>query len=275
MAENTLPARYIQVTFTNDINGTSERSNCLIDTGADMTVVPQNLADRLGLLPIDTLLITSLFGQQPMSIVQVRVLIGNENFIIRACVTRELNQPLLGWDIVNQGVRNPLFLNLIVGNIVHILNVIPSLKKTSVLILGQDTSKIDRLHLIKMKLSDLGYTGIIVKEIADIGIQSVEEKVNMLASLCRFVICENSIASGHIDELKICATNRFVTAILQQKGRGATWMQADYPIDLKFIKTFSYATKTEIPNTVEKAVKWAEKKLNERMSYLDKLYSWR
>lgn len=61
--------------------------------------------------------------------------------------------------------------------------------------LGQYTSEIDQLYSIRAKLRDLSYMSIIVKDIADIDIQSVEEKVNMLASLSRFVICENSITS--------------------------------------------------------------------------------
>jgi hypothetical protein len=46
----------------------------------------------------------------------------------------------------------------------------------------------------------------------------------MLASNSRFVICDNTVSSGHIDELRICATNRFVIAIVQEEGKGATWM---------------------------------------------------
>jgi len=208
-------------------------------------------------------------------LVSVIVHISDQDFLIRPAVFRRLDQPLLGWDIIKQGIRHPVFINLVVGDIVHILDAIPSFKKNTVLVLGQDTSEIDRLRSIQAKLKNLGYTGIIVKDIADIDIQSVEEKVNMLASLSRFVICENSTTSGHIDELKICATNRFVTAILQQEGMGATWMQADYPLDFSFIKTFFYPTRTETPSAVEKAAEWAEKKLNERKLYFDRLYSWR
>lgn len=97
----------------------------------------------------------------------------------------------------------------------------------------------------------------------------------MLASLSRFIICENTFASGHIDELKICASNRFTTAIIQEENKGATWMQTDYKIDYKYIKTFTYANIFEIPIIVKKAVKWAEQRLKKRTELLNKLYKWR
>ena len=121
----------------------------------------------------------------------------------------------------------------------------------------------------------MGYEGIIVKEILDIEIQSVEEKVNMLASLSRFIICDNSFTSGHIDELKICASNRFTTAIIQEENKGATWMQADYSIDYNFMQTFTYTDVSKISEVVKQSVVWAEEQLKKRTELLNSLYHWR
>jgi hypothetical protein len=93
----------------------------------------------------------------------------------------------------------------------------------------------------------------------------------MLASLCRFVICENTV----VDELKICANNRFVTAILQEQGKGATWMQSDYNVDYSFMKTFYYPSLRKIDEVVDTAIKWAEDKIEERRLKFNKLYKWR
>jgi len=121
----------------------------------------------------------------------------------------------------------------------------------------------------------IGYDGIIVKEISDIEIQSVEEKVNMLASLSRFIICDNSFTSGHIDELKICASNRFTTAIIQEVNKGATWMQSDYSVDYNFMQTFTYSDISKIPDAVKQSVTWAEEQLKKRTAILNSIYHWR
>jgi len=205
---------------------------------------------------------------------QIQITIGGKIF---SCQAVEVENPcplLIGWDIIKQG-NLPEIPTKIVGNIVHFLSIIPKLKRELVLVLGQDTTEIERLRVIQNQLKPLRYSGIIVKEYPDIDIQSVEEKVNMLASLCRFVICENSVASGHIDELKICRDNRFVTAILQERGKGATWMQADYPIDYPFMKVFEYPDPASMPLYVMKAVEWAEKKQTKRKKMFDNLYTWR
>ena len=234
MADNESASRIVQVVFRNPTSGASQHTNCLIDTGADLSILPQTLADRLGLWPEGFLTISTMTNHMQVPLVSVIVQLNDQDFTIRPAVFQHIDQPILGWDIIKKGFRHPVFINLVVGDVIHILDAIPSLKKNTVLVLGQDTSEIDRLRSIQAKLRGLAYSGIITKDIADIDIQSVEEKVNMLASLSRFVICENSVISGHVDELKICAANRFVTAILQQEGMGATWMQADYPLDFSY-----------------------------------------
>lgn len=268
-------SRIVQATFCNPKSGSSESLECLIDTGADITIIPQSLADRLGLWPVGYLTVSTMTNHMQVPLVSVTVHVSGQDFEIRPAVFQGFAQPHLGWDVLKQGIQYPTFINLVIGDVIHVLGAIPTLKEKTVLLLGQDTSEIDRLRSIQAKLQDIGYTAIVVKDIADIDIQSVEEKVNMLASLSRFVICENSTTSGHIDELKICAANRFVTAILQQEGMGATWMQADYPIDFSFIETFHYRTLADLPHTVGQAIEWAEKKLNERKLYFNRLYSWR
>ena len=186
-----------------------------------------------------------------------------------------LDFALIGWDILATNKIFPNLIESIFEQTLSLLNGIPELKKNVVLILGQDTFEIHRMHSVQKTLKQFGYDGIIVKEISDIEIQSVEEKVNMLASLSRFILCDNSVTSGHIDELKICASNRFTTAIIQEENNGATWMQADYGIDFKFMKTFIYSDISKIPEAVKQAVEWAEKQLKNRADLLNSTYPWR
>jgi hypothetical protein len=205
----------------------------------------------------------------------VRIMIGKDNFECTVVEIADPTPPLIGWDVIQKSSLLAAISARIPGHVVHFLTAIPTLKQQMVLVLGQDTTHINRLKAIQNHLSSHGYSGIIVKEQTDIDIQSVEEKVNMLASLCRFVICDNSFASGHIDELKICAQNRFVTAVIQEKGKGATWMQSDYRVDFSFIDIFEYPDVAGIPLAVDQAVKWADKKLDDRKNVFNSLYTWR
>lgn len=264
---------YIELKLSSPRTGKSLCSKALVDTGANTTCIPERLVATLGLHEEQTLVIEAVTGRRRYKRYLVNIQIEDNSFQQSVVAIDSLKEPLLGWDIFAQ--KPLLIVNKIFGQIVHILNVIPSLKQNNVLILGQDTSKIHRLHAIQKRLKSHGYVGIIPKDIVDIDIQSTEEKVNMLASLCRFIICENSFPSGHIDELKICSFNRFVTAILQEKNRGATWMQADYPLDFSFMNTFTYSNKNQINLAVDNAVDWAEQKIQERQEYFNKLYNWR
>lgn len=250
----------------------------LVDTGADITCIPAELAETLGLPPDDRdqLIVQSATGQQILHTGRLNVRLGKTWLSNRrVLMVPGLAAPLLGWDILGDSSVFAAVSGVIFGEAVHLLASLPSFKEKAVLVLGQDTTEIHRLRAIEDSLGYLGYEGLVVKDISDIDIQSIEEKVNMLASLCRFVICENSVASGHIDELKICANNRFVTAIVQQEGMGATWMQADYSKDFAFIKTFTYRDVKSIDSCVRQAVDWAEDKVEDRRQFFNNLYNWR
>ena len=265
---------YIEVTIFNPQTGSYNSVRALVDTGANRTFISEKTAQALGLQTIGIAKVETANGIIDINeyVVNIKV----EDKLFRNKMVLGLRFPeatLVGWDILTE---KPLILtNILFGQIGHLLEAVPDIKKSTALIIGQDTTEIYRLHAIQKRLRHHGYTGIIIKEISDIEIQSVEEKVNMLASLCRFIICENSVPSGHIDELKICAFNRYVTAILQEKGLGATMMQADYPLDYSFMKMFTYPSISDMDPVIDNAIKWAELKVEERRKYFNNLYGWR
>lgn len=273
MEQREIREPYIEVTFSSPAGDRSISVNALVDTGASTCVIPAEVAEHLSLPVIGFAEIITPGGYPRRSpIFDMIVQIQDYSFHVEA-ISYPGSEPLLGWNLFR--LRPFLILSRIFGHTLHVLDVVARLKENAILILGQDTTEIHRLRTIQKRLELHGYTGIIPKEVTDIGIQSVEEKVNMLASLCRFVICENSVPSGHIDELKICALNRFVTAIFQEKGKGATWMQSDYPLDFPFMKIFTYASPDEIDSAVDDAFQWAEDKIKEGQAFFNNLYTWR
>ena len=270
-----LADRIIPIKIINRITKSSVDFNALIDTGASSSCIPKQVVKHLDLKPIGMVKVATAAGLINVMQYLIEIEIKNKSYLVEVVGIDNLDVVLIGWDILSKNKIFPNLIETIFEQTLSFLSIIPELKKNVVLILGQDTTEIHRLHLIRETLKSIGYDGIIVKEIADIEIQSVEEKVNMLASLSKFIICENTFTSGHIDELKICATNRFTTAIIQEENKGATWMQADYKIDYNFIKTFTYSDITRIPETVKLSVEWAEKELKKRTELLNELYHWR
>jgi len=246
----------------------------LFDTGADISCIPTQTVKELGLSPVSVSKVVTVAGQHQVNNYMVEFQIGNKKFTVNA-FEAHIDIALIGWDIIRTGEVLPNLTESVFKQTLSFLDAIPELKKKTVLILGQDTTEIQRMHTIRDSLERLGYKGIIVKEISDVEIQSIEEKVNMLASLSRFIICDNSFPSGHIDELKICAQNRFTTAVIQEKDKGATWMQSDYSVDYKFFETFTYRDINDINKTVDKVVEWAERTLERRKDYFNQHYQWR
>jgi len=150
-------------------------------------------------------------------------------------------------------------------------NDIATIKRSHVLILGKDTgAELEGLISIKEKLSNYDLIGVLLKDLRDIPEQTVEEKLVLCAAAVSFAIVENTVPSGHIDELRILATNRVVTAIIQKSETGASWIQADYPCDFNFIKSFEYS---ESPmDCLNEVVGWARALIMERIGFLNRLY---
>lgn len=154
--------------------------------------------------------------------------------------------------------------------------IIISSKETGVLILGQDTSEMYRLERIEECLNSLGYHGIIIKKTDfEVISQTLEEKVSTLANLAKFIIIENSFASGHLIELKICEQGKWTTALLQEKGKGASYMTAVIDFQTNYIKEFDYSTVDQICDKIKEAVNWAEEFNQKKKNHLNKIYPWR
>jgi hypothetical protein len=270
-----LNERILPVEITNSLNNRSINYKAILDTGASNSCIPNRIVQLLDLKPIGLVKVYTAVGENDAKMYFINIKIKDSIYKVKVVGFEGLDIALIGWDILSNNKIFSLMFGTVFDQTISFLSIIPEIKKNVVLILGQDTTEIHRLYLIRETLNKLGYQGIIVKEIKDIELQTIEEKVNMLASLSRFIICDNSFASGHIDELKICWFNRFTTAIIQEEGKGATWMQADYSIDINTMKTFKYPDFSKIPEITKKAITWAENHLKTRTEKLNSLYTWR
>jgi len=262
-------------------------ARAMLDTGAQETVLTETFADTIPGASLGDIVLYGLGGAMRAYRKRIGIEINGIKHIADVCVVPKGYLPLenvgieviIGWDLLK---KHDVFSHLlvrdrVVNDVAVILSNISTLKEKSVLILGSERTSLDRMRAIKSYLEKIGtgYAGIIVRDYADIPVQSTEEKVVMFASLCRFVLCEDSEPGGQIDELKICATNRFVTAILREKSKRGTFMQEDYPVDYAFINIFEYDSLDEIVPTLEEAITWCEAKVKERQEHFNEKYPWR
>lgn len=146
----------------------------------------------------------------------------------------------------------------------------------SVLILGKDAAgpALERLKKIAAKLEDLGYYTYIIKEQPDKAGEGVIQKVLRYALSAKFVVIENSEASGHLYEIPhVAKAAECVTVVLQEEGKGATWMFEDAYAKHRHWQKFTYK-KDELAAAVEQAAEWAEKFVGEFAAYQEAKLPW-
>jgi len=247
----------------------------MIDTGADKSMISPDVLKEAGIeIKNDSpFVVQTVNGTVIAYSVKVKIIAEGKKITLIPTVFHGTPLPLLlGMDFIKATGYLPLYLK----QFSVLYRYIQKYRKNCVLIIGNDTDKdsLLRLQKIQDKLRSLNYEGILLKDYPDIQEQTIEEKLNLFGSVARFIICENSFYSGHIDELSICARNRFVTVIMQETGRYTTYLQMCYPIDFSFIKKIEYNLDT-MEDSVAKAVQIGESLVVRRKRELNKVYKFR
>lgn len=145
----------------------------------------------------------------------------------------------------------------------------------SVLVLGKDTGPaLDRLKRIAAKLEDMGYYIYIIKEQPDKAGESVIQKVMRYALSSKFVVIENTEASGHHYEVPhVTKAAECVTVVLQEEGKGSTWMFEDAYAKHKHWHKMVYK-EPELEIAVECGAAWAEEFVSEFTDYQTATLPW-
>jgi len=145
----------------------------------------------------------------------------------------------------------------------------------SVLILGKDTgTALDRLQRIASKLQELGYYTYIIKDQPDKPGEGVIQKVLRYALSSKFVLIENTEPSGHLYEIPhVVKAAECVTVVLQEEGKGATWMFEDAYAKHRHWWKLEYK-ETELEQAIDVAVEWAEKFVRDFIDYQEKTLPW-
>lgn len=95
--------------------------------------------------------------------------------------------------------------------------------------------------------------------------QTPRQRINLLLAIASFVIAEDSVSSGEIVELEYCRNLGVTTAVLHDESLPrSSWMTLDVDIHCADFRCFPYK-KDNLENKVREAIKWAEKRNQEKM----------
>ncbi|MEJ4087771.1 hypothetical protein [Galbibacter orientalis] len=148
---------------------------------------------------------------------------------------------------------------------------------SSVLILGKDSDEyLEKLKYIAKIVEEQGYNPIIIKEKGDLLGEKVIQKVLRYGLQSKFVIVENTESSGHLYEVPhIVKMAEKITIVLQENGKGATWMFEDMYFSLRTAKRFYYDNNDEdLKNKIIEAIKWANLTFEQLCEYQTKELPW-
>lgn len=145
----------------------------------------------------------------------------------------------------------------------------------SILILGKDTGEgLELLKRIQTHLENLGFYTYIIKDQPDILGESVMQKVLRFGLSSRFVIVENSEATGHLYEFPhITKFAELTSIVLQRQGEGSTWMFEELYHRLQNIKKFEYTNET-LEEQINIGIDWANGYLKSFRDYQKQKLPW-
>jgi hypothetical protein len=97
-----------------------------------------------------------------------------------------------------------------------------------------------------------------VKEQPDRAGETVIQKVLRFAPSSKFVLVENTDPSGHLYEFPhVAKMAESIVAVLQEQGKGATWMFEDGYARHRQWHKFEYTPQT-LKETIQASAEWAE-----------------
>ena len=158
---------------------------------------------------------------------------------------------------------------------VDVTGFIAATKKQNVLLLGPDGSEVAvaRLRRIAASVDAQGYRSRLVRDIPEHPDLALIPKVLINALTARFVVVENSESSGHLYELPFVRMAECVVAILQEAGKGATWMVEDMLDKHPLMRRFIYEP-DHLEVAVREACSWAEDRIAANVKIHREAWPW-
>lgn len=148
-------------------------------------------------------------------------------------------------------------------------------KKSSVIVFGSYSEEhVRELRQARDFLAQKGYAAVLIGDLIDIPMMSLEEKVRHWSNASRFCVMIDREPSGHIKEYEILKQGRTILALLRPAKSRSTYMIGnDHLVDVNFINVFEFL---ESPlQVIDDAVTWAEGLVRKREEAYQGEYPWR
>lgn len=171
--------------------------------------------------------------------------------------------------------------SLLRAQVEHLLNQgkhapFRQLTEMAVLILGDFSADgRERLKSLRSLISNEGYQPTFVDEIEDVPQHSLHTKVVTLASVCRFVVVDDSSRSGHLTEIGLLRNVDTPIIHLQEEGSDTSSMTLGLDFRGSHFLTRTY-TDASLRLILHDCVQWAEQRIRDTEKQFNEVYrSWR
>ncbi len=147
-------------------------------------------------------------------------------------------------------------------------------KEHTVLLLGDFKHGRERLEAIRAALDRAGYSAVLLDEIPENPDYDLRQKFQAVASVCRFLVFEDSTPSGEISEMVLADALHSIRIVLREGEEKSTFMTQGMGLTSKVHREWSYDA-NNLDATVTDAVAWAESLVTDLAGERRGMYPWR
>jgi hypothetical protein len=145
-------------------------------------------------------------------------------------------------------------------------------KKGHVLLLGDFSAR--RIEAIKQVVERKGYYAFTLQDVKELSEYDLRQKLTAIASVCRFVVVDDSSRAGQAAEIPIIDFLRVVTIVLRLRGSDSTFVNRPLEATSKVIKEAEYDD-NDLEQILDESIRWAESQIGDLSQQYARAYPWR
>jgi hypothetical protein len=148
-------------------------------------------------------------------------------------------------------------------------------KQGYVLILGDFGEQgAERIERIKELLDARGYYGFTLQDVREVPEYDLRQKLTAVASVCRFIVVDDSSRAGQAAELPIIEMLRVTTIVMRLRGSQPTFVTRGLSVTSNVIFEVDYDL-TDIDQVLNEAVQLVEIRIGGLQDSRSRTYPWR
>jgi hypothetical protein len=128
--------------------------------------------------------------------------------------------------------------------------------------------------VIRAAFDRAGYSTILLDEVPEDLNYDLRQKFQAVASVCRFLVFEDSTPAGQIGEMFLADALQSIRIVLREGEATSTFMTRGMGLTSKVVREWRYDAEM-LDETVAEAVTWAEARVSELAEDRSHVYPWR